>query len=56
MKPCHCKAYPFPHRPNSGQCEGDETTAVEDSSTALDEYLDDPRRGQAEWINERIER
>ncbi len=54
-EPCRCEAYSFPHRPSSGHCdylEG-EYDRIEPTihHPSLDERLDDPRRGQATWIN-----
>lgn len=47
---CHCDAYRFPHRLFGGECQGElEVVAVK--SPSVDERLDDPRRGQAAYIN-----
>jgi hypothetical protein len=32
--PCHCGAYPFPHRPYGGKCEGPEPEDENESLTA----------------------
>jgi hypothetical protein len=48
---CRCDAYPFPHRESGGACTfefGEDTVEYDDYS--IDEYMDDPRRGQAAWI------
>lgn len=48
--PCQCDAYAFPHRALSGQCQVEQRQVVV-SVRNLDHILDDPRRGQAAWIN-----
>lgn len=47
--PCRCDAYKFPHRKGGGLC----CDEVEEERLAEfnDQYLDDPRHGQAESIN-----
>lgn len=48
---CRCCAYPFPHREGGGACtfmDGEDT--VEHDDLTHDQYMDDPRRGQAAWI------
>lgn len=61
--PCHCDAYPFPHREFGGACEGEprENTEAADAWWTRkfngrpwrneDERLDDPRHNQAKHIN-----
>jgi hypothetical protein len=52
MEPCKCDAYPFPHRPKGGQCPGwDDRPTVRKQT--IDEWLDDPRRGEAEFLREK---
>lgn len=64
---CWCGDYPFPHRLLGGKCRGgpneepvpylDRGNTVEDyerhwgDRTAIDNRLDDPRRGEAAAIN-----
>lgn len=44
---CRCAAYKFPHRKFSGDCDPQDPPPRRN----IDHILDDPRRGQAEWIN-----
>lgn len=62
---CWCGAYAFPHRFGGGQCEGGEDGRCVDPRHAgelpedfsgeagedIDHRLDDPRRGEAAFIN-----
>lgn len=50
---CRCKAYPFPHRIEGGKCNAvtqDSYWPERPRRRNIDHILDDPRRGQAEWI------
>lgn len=61
-KVCECDAYDFPHRPNSGRCDGESQyrhaaqPVRHDKRLSPDEILDDPRRGQAAGLNAKIRR
>jgi len=48
---CRCCAYTFPHREGGGQCQyEDGQDTVQRDDYTIDQYMDDPRRGQAAWI------
>lgn len=64
--PCWCGEYAFPHRLFGGRCNAGPNEepvpysergwrvedAQPDERTEIDNRLDDPRRGQAQWINQ----
>jgi hypothetical protein len=62
---CRCTAYPFPHRESSGAClykdgqwtgawwvDVDENPENGGYNRAHEDAMNDPRRGQAQWIRE----
>lgn len=38
MKPCHCDAYPFPHRLGGGRCDADEPQDEDCDPLTKEEY------------------